>query len=71
MSSPKYMMITVAKCAQSRLADAVSNMDGLANDVKAEAGAVTTRHGVISTGNHTGQIIWCCQTNSNWSLNRQ
>ncbi len=57
MTSPNYMMITVAKCAPQQYGDAIEHLDGLAKDLKSEAGAATTRHGIIATGEHTGQII--------------
>lgn len=57
MSSPKYMMVTVAKCAPQKFSDAIGHLDGLAKDLKNDAGAVTTRHGIIATGEHTGQIV--------------
>jgi hypothetical protein len=57
MSSPKYMMITVAKCAPQKYGDAIGHLDGLANDLKSKADAATTRHGIIATGEYTGQLI--------------
>ena len=57
MSSPKYMMITVAKCAPQQYGDAIGHLEGLAGDLKSKAGAATTRHGIIATGEHTGQLI--------------
>lgn len=57
MSSPKYMMITVAACAPQKYNDAIGHLDGLAKDLKGKAGAATTRHGIIATGEHTGQLI--------------
>jgi hypothetical protein len=57
MPSPKYMMITVAKCAPQKYREAVGHLDGLCSDLKTGAGAITTRHGIIATGEHTGQII--------------
>ena len=57
MSSPKYMMITVAKCAPQQYGKAIEYLEGLANDLKSGAGAATTRHGIIATGEHTGQLI--------------
>ncbi|MDU8914148.1 hypothetical protein [Aestuariicoccus sp. MJ-SS9] len=57
MSSPKYMMITVAKCAPQQYGEAIGHLDGLANDLKNDAGAVTTRHGIMATGEHTGQLV--------------
>jgi len=57
MTSPKYMMITVAKCAPQQYSDAIGHLEGLANDLKNGAGAATTRHGIMATGEHTGQLI--------------
>lgn len=57
MSSPKYLMVTVAKCAPQQNSKAIELLESLANDLKAGAGAVTTRHGIIATGEHTGQLI--------------
>ncbi|MDU8946361.1 DUF6854 domain-containing protein [Ovoidimarina sediminis] len=57
MSSPKYMMVTVAKCAPQQYGKAIEYLEGLANDLKSGAGAATTRHGIIATGEHTGQLI--------------
>ena len=57
MTSPKYMMVTVAKCPPPKLGEAKGHLDGLCSDLKSGAGAVTTRHGIIATGEHTGQIV--------------
>lgn len=57
MSSPKYMMVTVAKCAPQQYGKAIGHMDGLAKDLRVGAGAVTTRHGILATGEHTGQLV--------------
>jgi hypothetical protein len=57
MSSPKYMMVTVAKCAPQQYGEAIGHLNGLANDLKNGAGAVTTRHGIMATGEHTGQLV--------------
>ncbi|AXI49197.1 hypothetical protein C1J03_24170 (plasmid) [Sulfitobacter sp. SK012] len=57
MTSPKYMMITVAKCAPQQYDHVIEHLNGLASDLKKGAGAATTRHGIIATGEHTGQII--------------
>ena len=57
MSSPKYMMVTVAECAPHRYGDAIGHLEGLANDLKSKAGAATTRHGIMATGQHTGQLV--------------
>lgn len=57
MSSPKYMMVTVAKCAPQKYGDAIGHLAGLASDLKSKAGAATTRHGIMATGEHTGQLV--------------
>lgn len=57
MSSPAYMMITVAKCHPTFLGDALTHTAALAEELKAQAGAASTRVGVISTGDHTGCLI--------------
>ena len=57
MSSPKYMMITVAKCAPQKYSEAIQHLDGLTNELKKDAGAATTRHGIMATGEHTGQLV--------------
>ena len=57
MSSPKYMMITVAKCAPQQYGKAIEHLESLATDLKSGAGAATTRHGIVATGEHTGQLI--------------
>ena len=57
MTSPAYMMITVASCAPDFLNDATAHTAKLAEELKSEAGAVSTRVGVISTGDHTGSLF--------------
>ena len=57
MSSPKYMMITVAKCSPQQYGQAIEHLESLATDLKSGAGAATTRHGIVATGEHTGQLI--------------
>ena len=57
MSNPNYMMITVAACTPDFLKDAIGHTNALAEELKAKAGAVTTRVGVISTGEHTGSLM--------------
>ena len=56
MTSPKYMMITVAKCPAGKVGEAKGHLDGLCSDLKSGAGAATTRHGMIATGEHTGSL---------------
>jgi hypothetical protein len=57
MSSPAYMMITVAACAPDFLGEAVGHTGHVAEELKSEAGAISTRVGVISTGEHTGSLF--------------
>ncbi len=57
MSSPKYMMVTVASCASSFVGDAFKLLGALTEDLKREAGAVTTRYGLMATGEQTGQLV--------------
>ncbi len=57
MSSPKYMMVTLAKCAPQQYGKAIGYLDDLANDLRNDAGAVTTRHGIMATGEHTGHLV--------------
>ncbi len=57
MSSPKYMMVTLAKCAPQKYAEATEHLRGLASDLKSGAGAATTRHGIMMTGEHSGQLV--------------
>jgi len=57
MTSPKYMMITVAACTSSFIPKALEHLGVLTEELKRDAGAVTTRYGIIATGEHTGQII--------------
>lgn len=57
MSSPKYMMVTVASCAPSFVSDALNHLGTLCEELKGQAGAATTRYGQMATGEHTGQLI--------------
>ena len=57
MSSPKYMMVTVASCEMSFLDDALRHLGSLCEELKAQAGAATTRYGIMATGEHTGQLV--------------
>ena len=50
-------MVTVAKCAPQQYGKAIGHLEGLAKDLKSDAGAVTTRHGIMATGEHTGQLL--------------
>ena len=57
MSSPKYMIITVAKCAPQQYGQAIEHLESQANYQKTGAGAATSRIGFVATGEHTGEII--------------
>jgi hypothetical protein len=57
MSSPSYMMITVAACAPDFLSDALAHTGHLAEELKAKAGALGTRVGVMATGADTGSLF--------------
>lgn len=57
MSSPKYMMVTVASCSPEFVADAFKHLGTLAGELKEQAGALTTRYGMMATGEHTGQLV--------------
>lgn len=57
MSSPNYIMITVASCEPGFLTQALQHTGNVAQELKDQAGAVMTRHGVISTGTEAGSII--------------
>lgn len=58
MTSPKYMMITVARAPGEHYSKAVELLGTLAEDLKKGAGAMTTRHGVIATGENTNHLIF-------------
>ena len=57
MSSPKYMMVTVASCTPSYLGEAFKHLAALTAELKQDAGAATTRFGVLATGEQTGQLV--------------
>ncbi|MCV6823560.1 MULTISPECIES: hypothetical protein [Halocynthiibacter] len=57
MTTPHYMMVTVAACDQSFVGQALKNLSQLCEDLKSGAGAVTTRYGIMATGEYTGQLI--------------
>jgi len=57
MSSPKYMMVTVASCSPSYLSEAFKQLAALTAELKQKAGAATTRFGVLATGEHTGHLV--------------
>jgi hypothetical protein len=51
------MMVTVASCEMSFLDDALRHLGSLCEELKAQAGAATTRYGIMATGEHTGQLV--------------
>ena len=57
MSSPKYMMVTVASCSPSYLGEAFKQLAALTAELKQKAGAATTRFGVLATGEQTGHLV--------------
>ncbi|MCG6903366.1 MAG: hypothetical protein LJE68_11870 [Rhodobacter sp.] len=57
MSAPAYMMITVASCSPDFLTDALAHTGSLAEELKSDAGAISTRVGVMATGNETGSLF--------------
>ena len=57
MSSPNYMMVTVASCVPSYLEEAFKHLGTLTAELKQDAGAATTRYGVLATGQHTGHLV--------------
>ncbi|KIN79604.1 hypothetical protein [Sulfitobacter mediterraneus] len=57
MSSNGYTLITVAKCDPGYLSKALEHVGVLAAELKSQAGALGTRHGVISTGEHAGSMV--------------
>lgn len=57
MSSHGYTMITVARCEAGFLAQALDHLAVLVEELKAGAGALAARFGVLSTGAHAGSLI--------------
>jgi len=57
MSSTSYTMVTVAAVNSGFLDQALKHTGALAEELKASAGALITRYGVIATGEHTGSIV--------------
>lgn len=51
------MMITVASCSVSFVGEALKLLGTLCGELKQQAGAATTRYGLIMTGEQTGQLI--------------
>ncbi|MEY8095931.1 hypothetical protein AB9F29_00740 [Falsihalocynthiibacter sp. S25ZX9] len=57
MTTPRYMMVTVAACKQPFVGQALKLLSKLCSELKSDAGALTTRFGVLATGEQTGQLI--------------
>ena len=57
MSTPKFTMVTVAACAPSYVADALGKLGTLCSELKDGAGALSTRFGVMATGEHAGHLV--------------
>ena len=57
MTSTNYTMVTVASCEGGFLDEALGHTGALADELRADAGALITRHGVIATGEHAGSLI--------------
>ena len=57
MTSTNYTMVTVASCEGGFLDEALGHTGALAGELRADAGALITRHGVIATGEHAGSLI--------------
>jgi len=57
MTSTKYTMVTVAECAPDFLDQALTHTGAVAEELKASAGALITRYGVLATGSEAGNII--------------
>ena len=57
MTTTNYTMVTVAACEPDYLDQALKHTGALADELKANAGAIITRYGVIATGEHAGSII--------------
>ena len=57
MTATKYTMVTVAACEPSFLNQALKHTGALAEELKASAGAIITRYGVLATGEHAGSMM--------------
>ena len=57
MSSPAYIMITVAAVSPDYLSEALGKVGTLCGQLKDQAGALMTRYGVLSTGEHAGSLF--------------
>ena len=58
MTSTNYTMVTVAKVTAGFLDQALKHTGALAEELKASAGAMITRYGVIATGEQAGSLIF-------------
>ncbi|MFC6636995.1 hypothetical protein GV827_20815 [Sulfitobacter sp. JBTF-M27] len=57
MTATNYTMVTVASCEPSFLNQALKHTGALAEELKASAGAIITRYGVLATGEHAGSMM--------------
>ena len=57
MSSTHYTMVTVATCKSDFQAEALGHLGTLTGELKASAGAMITRYGVLSTGEQAGSLV--------------
>ncbi|MBE1282418.1 MAG: hypothetical protein GJ676_03820 [Rhodobacteraceae bacterium] len=57
MTSTSYTMVTVAACDPAYTNQALDHIGTLSEELKASAGALITRYGVIATGEHAGSLI--------------
>ncbi|MEP1206683.1 MAG: hypothetical protein ABJM29_07750 [Rhizobiaceae bacterium] len=57
MTSTNYTLVTVASCEPDYLDQALKHTGAIAEELKASAGALITRYGVLATGSEAGSII--------------
>ncbi len=57
MSNTKYILVSVASVDAATLRPALELVGRLAEELKESAGALTTRYGVIATGDFTGKLV--------------
>lgn len=57
MSNASYAMITVAAVETGYQKEALGKVDTLAGELRADAGAMFARYGVLITGDHVGSLI--------------
>lgn len=57
MPAVNYMMITVASVETDRIQGVLQKVGHLAQELKDQAGATSTRYGVITTGDYAGKLI--------------